>query len=150
MVRPCLCGRINTSRCTREEKTVTLSGRPRSGVRKVQEIVSYTTKRQRKDKINCFCVSTSHKSSGEKMCLLVYQAQTLSCTDEFVLAKGSPRWSYSALTKESQEPVHKLMPSLLTPRQLTRFSCPLKEPTLSPRRTSQTCDEVSVPDHVPT
>lgn len=36
------------------------------------------------------------------------------------------------------------MPSLLTPRQLTRFSCPLSEPTLSPRRTSQTCEIVSI------
>lgn len=50
--------------------------------------------------------------------LLVYQAQTLR--------------------RESQDPVHRLMPSLLTPRQLTRFSWPLNEPTLSPRRTSHT------------
>lgn len=41
-------------------------------------------------------------------------------------------------TSESQEPVHKLIPSLLTPKQLTRFSCPLSEPTLSPRSVSQT------------
>lgn len=47
------------------------------------------------------------------------------------------------LTRESQEPVHRLMPSLLTPRQLTRFSWPLREPTLSPRRTSHTLHEVS-------
>lgn len=42
------------------------------------------------------------------------------------------------LTRESQEPVHRLMPSLLTPKQLTRFSWPLSEPTLSPRSVSQT------------
>lgn len=45
---------------------------------------------------------------------------------------------FGALTKESHDPVHKLMPSSLTPKQLTLFSCPLKEPTLSPRRVSQT------------
>ena len=43
-------------------------------------------------------------------------------------------------TSESQEPVHKLMPSLLTPRQLTLFSWPLNEPTFSPLNTSHTCD----------
>lgn len=43
------------------------------------------------------------------------------------------------LTVESQEPVHRLMASLLTPKQLTRFSWPCKEPTRSPRRTSHTC-----------
>jgi hypothetical protein len=42
------------------------------------------------------------------------------------------------LTKESQEPVHKLIPSLLTPKQLTRFSWPTSDPTFSPRVTSQT------------
>lgn len=46
-------------------------------------------------------------------------------------------------TKESQDPVHRLMPSLLTPRQLTRFSWPLSEPTLSPRSTSHTCRRVN-------
>jgi hypothetical protein len=44
------------------------------------------------------------------------------------------------LTKESHDPVHKLIPSLLTPKQLTRFSWPFNEPTLSPRRVSQTCE----------
>jgi hypothetical protein len=53
--------------------------------------------------------------------------------------------AFKALTRESQDPVHKLMPSLLTPRQLTRFSWPLKEPTLSPRRTSQTCKRQLTP-----
>lgn len=42
------------------------------------------------------------------------------------------------LTVASQDPVHKLIPSLLTPKQLTRFLWPLRLPTLSPRRTSQT------------
>lgn len=48
------------------------------------------------------------------------------------------------LTNESQEPVHRLMPSLLTPKQLTRFSWPTREPTFSPRVTSQTCPNVSL------
>lgn len=43
-------------------------------------------------------------------------------------------------TNESQEPVHKLMPSLLTPKQLTRFSWPTREPTFSPLVISQTCE----------
>lgn len=30
--------------------------------------------------------------------------------------------AFAKLTRESQDPVHKLMPSLLTPKQLTRFS----------------------------
>jgi hypothetical protein len=46
-----------------------------------------------------------------------------------------------ALTTESQDPVHKLMPSLDTPRQLTRFSWPTSEPTFSPRVISQTCQQ---------
>lgn len=50
------------------------------------------------------------------------------------------------LTIESQEPVQSDIASLLTPRQLTRLSCPWRVPTLSPRRTSQTCDIVSM-DH---
>lgn len=41
-------------------------------------------------------------------------------------------------TTESQEPVQRLMPSLETPRQLTRFSWPTREPTFSPRVTSHT------------
>lgn len=49
--------------------------------------------------------------------------------------------SQRGLTNESQEPVHKLIPSLLTPKQLTRFSWPTREPTFSPRVTSQTCQE---------
>jgi hypothetical protein len=44
------------------------------------------------------------------------------------------------LTRESQDPVHRLMPSLLTPRQLTRFSWPFNDPTFSPRSVSHTCD----------
>lgn len=48
------------------------------------------------------------------------------------------------LTIESQDPVHNDMASLLTPRQLTRLSCPWRVPTLSPRRTSQTCHGVSM------
>jgi hypothetical protein len=43
------------------------------------------------------------------------------------------------LTKASQDPVHKLIPSFDTPKQLTRFSWPTREPTFSPRVTSQTC-----------
>lgn len=42
------------------------------------------------------------------------------------------------LTNESHDPVHKLMPSLETPKQLTRFSWPTSEPTFSPRVTSHT------------
>jgi hypothetical protein len=42
------------------------------------------------------------------------------------------------LTNESHDPVHKLMPSFETPKQLTRFSWPTSEPTFSPRVTSQT------------
>ena len=42
------------------------------------------------------------------------------------------------LTVESQDPVQRLIASLLTPRQLTRFSWPFRLPTRSPRRTSQT------------
>ena len=45
---------------------------------------------------------------------------------------------YVRLTVESQDPVHRLIPSLLTPRQLTRFSWPFRFPTRSPRNTSQT------------
>ena len=41
-------------------------------------------------------------------------------------------------TIESHEPVQRLSASLLTPRQLTRLSCPCNVPTRSPRRTSQT------------
>jgi hypothetical protein len=41
-------------------------------------------------------------------------------------------------TSESHDPVHKLMPSLLTPRQLTRLSWPTSEPTFSPLVISQT------------
>lgn len=51
---------------------------------------------------------------------------------------GERNYQAQTLRRESQDPVHRLMPSLLTPRQLTRFSWPLKEPTLSPRRTSHT------------
>ena len=40
---------------------------------------------------------------------------------------------------ESQEPVHKLNASWLTPRQLTRLSWPCSVPTRSPRKTSHTC-----------
>jgi hypothetical protein len=39
---------------------------------------------------------------------------------------------------ESQEPVHKLNASWLTPRQLTRLSWPCSVPTRSPRKTSHT------------
>lgn len=39
---------------------------------------------------------------------------------------------------ESHEPVQRLKASLLTPRQLTRLSCPCNVPTRSPRSTSQT------------
>lgn len=49
-----------------------------------------------------------------------------------------PRIERRRRTKESQDPVHRLIPSLLTPRQLTRLSWPLSEPILSPRRTSHT------------
>lgn len=38
----------------------------------------------------------------------------------------------------SQEPVQSAMPSWLTPRQLTRFSCPARTPTRSPLRVSHT------------
>lgn len=38
----------------------------------------------------------------------------------------------------SQLPVHKAIPSELTPRQLTLFSCPVKTPTRSPLSVSQT------------
>lgn len=48
------------------------------------------------------------------------------------------RRNREAHTSESHDPVHKLMPSLLTPKQLTRFSWPTSEPTFSPRVTSQT------------
>ena len=41
-------------------------------------------------------------------------------------------------TNESHDPVQRLNPSLLTPRQLTRLSCPARIPTLSPFKTSQT------------
>jgi len=44
---------------------------------------------------------------------------------------------------ESHEPVQRLSASLLTPRQLTRLSCPCNVPTRSPRRTSQTWRLVS-------
>lgn len=74
--------------------------------------------------------------------LMVYQAQTLSCgSEDRRLVEYSWRIIESIgarLTRESQDPVHILMPSLLTPRQLTRFSWPLSEPTFSPRRTSHT------------
>ena len=39
--------------------------------------------------------------------------------------------------------MHKLIPSLDTPRQLTRFSWPWREPTFSPRVMSHTCDRIS-------
>jgi hypothetical protein len=58
------------------------------------------------------------------------QRVSLLCADSRVL-KGE-------LTNESHDPVHKLIPSLLTPRQLTRLSWPTKDPTFSPRVTSQT------------
>lgn len=48
------------------------------------------------------------------------------------------------LTNESQDPVHKLMPSLLTPRQLTRLSWPTSDPTFSPLVISQTYSIQSV------
>ena len=38
----------------------------------------------------------------------------------------------------SQLPVHNAIPSELTPRQLTRFSWPVKTPTRSPLRVSHT------------
>ena len=38
------------------------------------------------------------------------------------------------------------MPSLLTPKQLTRFSWPTRDPTFSPRVTSQTYQEYVSPD----
>jgi hypothetical protein len=41
-------------------------------------------------------------------------------------------------TNESHDPVQRDKPSLLTPRQLTRLSCPARIPTLSPFKTSQT------------
>jgi hypothetical protein len=80
-----------------------------------------------------------HGVSCVSFLLLDYQAQTLSCTREdqgLVGACGSA--IPEKRTKESQDPVQRLMPSLLTPRQLTRFSWPLNDPTLSPRRTSHT------------
>lgn len=46
------------------------------------------------------------------------------------------------LTRESQDPVHKLIPSLLTPKQLTRLSCPTNDPTFSARVTSHTCQKL--------
>lgn len=93
------------------------------------------------------------------MILFFYQAQTLSFTTNRNISdcemktrktinrnnNGEYLIAFKALTRESQDPVHKLMPSLLTPRQLTRFSWPLKEPTLSPRRTSQTCKRQLTP-----
>jgi hypothetical protein len=69
-----------------------------------------------------------------------YMAQILSCRE----LKSQPYWAYMgertriALTNESHDPVHKLMPSLETPKQLTRFSWPTSEPTFSPRVMSQT------------
>ncbi len=53
---------------------------------------------------------------------------------------GGRRILTLSLTIESHEPVHRLIPSLLTPRQLTRFSWPTSEPTFSPRVTSHTCN----------
>lgn len=46
----------------------------------------------------------------------------------------------SPLTRRvlSQLPVQRAIPSELTPRQLTRFSCPVKTPTRSPFNVSQT------------
>ena len=66
-------------------------------------------------------------------------AQILSCK----VKRVSPLRIYTgegrtALTNESHDPVHKLMPSLETPKQLTRFSWPTSEPTFSPRVMSQT------------
>lgn len=49
--------------------------------------------------------------------------------------RGTRRRTLSML---SQDPVHKAMPSALTPRQLTRFSCPASTPTRSPLSVSQT------------
>lgn len=49
-------------------------------------------------------------------------------------------WGYFPLTRRvlSQLPVHSAMPSELTPKQLTRFSWPVKTPTRSPLSVSQT------------
>jgi len=52
--------------------------------------------------------------------------------------KYGANYQAQILRVESHDPVHKLIPSLLTPRQLTRLSCPVRVPTRSPRSTSQT------------
>lgn len=70
--------------------------------------------------------------------MVVYQAQIFSL-DKLARVERREARREGRPTSESQEPVHKLMPSLLTPRQLTRFSWPLNEPTFSPLNTSHTC-----------
>merc|ERR1712241_1390317 len=44
---------------------------------------------------------------------------------------------FQILRKLSQDPVHTAMPSSVTPRQLTRLSCPARTPALSQRIVSQ-------------
>lgn len=63
-----------------------------------------------------------------------FSAVTLSVT----CISDTTKVKEQKLTTESQEPVHKLMPSLLTPKQLTLFSWPTSAPTFSPRVISQT------------
>ena len=60
----------------------------------------------------------------------------------FALADGLiPQQQYNQfqiLRKLSQDPVATASPSSVTPRQLTRLSCPVSTPTRSPFRVSQT------------
>jgi hypothetical protein len=71
---------------------------------------------------------------------LYAQASRCLCPDAQLcwLAGCRVECARSRRTIESHEPVHRLSASLLTPRQLTRLSCPCRVPTRSPRRTSQT------------
>jgi len=69
--------------------------------------------------------------------VLVIRLSSPSCCKP-VKTAGAGLYQAQILSRESHDPVHRLIPSLLTPRQLTRFSCPLSDPTLSPRSVSQT------------
>lgn len=74
--------------------------------------------------------------SAQKRLSYVDHAHMRSCSVE--VSTGLKRDVVWKLAIESHEPVHNDMASLLTPRQLTRLSCPCSVPTRSPRRVSQT------------
>jgi len=64
----------------------------------------------------------------ESIWLTTPVASTASCVED----------QAQSLRNESQLPVHSAIPSFATPRQLTRLSCPARQPTCLPESVSHT------------